>query len=255
MQIKRRFLIFSLLLLTFIGSAEQPGSAATLDALPRVNIVKRRTVIVRKGKVARDFPERKRAVVSYPVINGPKNSEVLNKIRAALDFPNIFGSSLKEYQEDAWLTDFDYKVNYNQNYILDLTFTQSGVGAYPDTQTKHFAFNLRNGELLKASDVFNADGLDMLAYRVNEILQVEIKKIIMDNPEIKGDAEQMFGALEFKVGNLDDFAVSAKGLTFLYDAEFPHAIRAVQPGGRYYFPYAQIRNYIKRDGPLGVFVR
>jgi hypothetical protein len=255
MQTKRGFWLCSLLLLTFIGSTERPGDAAILDGPSRVNIVKRRTVITRKGKVARDFPERRRAVVSYPVIAGPKNSEVLNKIRAALDFPNIFGSSLKEYQEDAWLTDFGYRVNYNQNYILDLTFTQSGVGAYPDTQTKHFAFNLKNGELLKAADAFNSDALDQLAYQVNQTLQVEIKKIIKDNPDIKGDSDQLFGALEFKVGNLDDFSVNAKGVTFLYDAEFPHAIQAVQPEGRYFFSYAQLKPYIKRDGPLGVFIR
>jgi hypothetical protein len=250
-----RYLSFSFLLLSCVAYTALPAGASTSDSAPSVVIAPRRIVLVRTGRVARDFPERKRAVVLYPVIRGPKNSAVLNKIRALLDFKNIFGSSLAEYREDAWLTDFGYKVNYNRNYILDITFTQSGVGAYPDTQTKHFAINLKTGELLKAADAFNSDALDQLAYQVNQMLQVEIKKIIKDHPDIKGDSDQLFGALEFKASNLDDFSVSNRGVTFLYDAGFPHVVQAVEPDGRYFFSYAQLKPYIKRGGPLGVFIR
>jgi hypothetical protein len=52
---------------------------------------------------------------------------------------------------------------YNENYLLDITFQQSGVGAYPDTQTKHFLINLRNGLVTKAVDGFNPDSLATLA--------------------------------------------------------------------------------------------
>ena len=61
--------------------------------------------------------------------------------------------------------------------------------------------------------------------------------------------------LEFKPENLDEFQVGAKGLTFLYDAGYPHAIQAFEPTGRYFFNYSELKSYIKRDGLLGQFVQ
>ena len=59
------------------------------------------------------------------------------------------------------------------------------------------------------------------------------------------------GELKFDVNNLDEFSVNDQGVTFLYDAGFPHAIRALQPDGENFFSYAELRPYIKRNGPLG----
>ncbi|HYJ45302.1 MAG TPA: hypothetical protein VEV81_01725, partial [Pyrinomonadaceae bacterium] len=236
----RRWLL-PLLLLTLSGSAR----AAAPEGLPRVVIERRRVVIVRTGKLAREFPERKRAILFYPVVQGPKDSEVLQRVRAILDFKNIFDTSLAEYRQDTWLTDFDYKVNYNQNYILDITFTQSGVGAYPDTQTKHFAINLRNGELMKAADAFDSSSLETLAALVDKRLQAEVRQIIKANPKEKGDAQDLFREVKFKTADLDDFSVGARGITFLYDAGFPHVVQALEPVGRYFFSYAQLKPYIK----------
>jgi hypothetical protein len=248
-----RSLILLLLLVAADGYAALPSFAAVPDGLPRVIIQKRRVVLVRTGKIAREFPEKRRAVVFYPIISGPKDSEVLRKVRAILDFKNIFGSSLAEYRQDAWLTDFDYKVNYNQNYILDITFTQSGIGAYPDTQTKHFAINLRNGELIKAADAFDASSLDTLAALVDKKLQAEVRQIKKDNSG--EDSQDLFKDVKFKTSDLDDFSISNRGITFLYDAGFPHVVQALEPGGQYFFSYAQLKPHLKRDGSLAMFIR
>jgi hypothetical protein len=48
--------------------------------------------------------------------------------------------------------------------------------------------------------------------------------------------------------------VGRTGITFLYDAGFPHAIKAFEPQGKYFFTYAELKLYIKRDGPLGQFI-
>jgi hypothetical protein len=229
--------------------------AATSDGVPSVVIQKRRIVLVRTGKFIRDFPERKRAVVNYPVVVGPKNSTVLRKIRALFDFKNIFGSSLAEYRTETWLSEFDYKVNYNRNYILDITFMQDGIGAYPDTHKKHFAINLRNGELIKAADAFDSSSLDALAALVDKKLQTENQETIRDSGDDRETARDLLKDLKFQASNLDEFSVSDKGITFLYDAEFPHAVQALQPVGEYFFSFAELKSYIKRDGPLGVFVR
>ena len=247
-------LVLPLLLIMSVGYAARHALAAVPDSMPRVLIEKRRIVIVRTGKITREFPEKKRAVLFYPVVKGSKDSEVLRRVRAILDFKNIFGSSLAEYRQGDWLTDFDYKVNYNQNYILDITFTESGSGAYPDTHTKHFAINLRNGELIKAADAFDSSSLNTLVALVDRKLQAEVRQILKENRDEK-DAQDLFKEVKFKRSDLDDFSIGSRGVTFLYDAGFPHVIQALQPNGRYFFSYAQLKSYIKRDGPLAFFIR
>jgi hypothetical protein len=255
LQITMRYLILSLLLFTSVTYAASPAATSTSDALPSIVIQKRRIVLVRTGKLVRDFPARKRAIVSYPVVVGPKNSVVLRKVRALFDFKNIFDTSLAEYRADTWLSDFDYKVNYNRNFILDITFMQEGMGAYPDTHTKHFAINLRNGELIKATDAFDSSSLDGLAALVDKKLQTENQETIRDSGGERETARDLLKDLKFKASDLDEFSISDKGITFLYDAGFPHAVQALQPVGQYFFSFAELKPYIKRDGPLGMFVR
>jgi hypothetical protein len=250
-----RRLILSMLLLASLGYAASPVAAVVPDSMPSVVIQKRRIVLVRTGKIARDFPERKRAIVSYPVIKGPVNSAVLRRVRSMLGIKNIFGSSLAEYRSDAWLSEFDYKVNYNRDYILDITFTQDGVGAYPSGSSKHFAINLKDGSLIRAKDVFNPSALDTLTRLVDKKLQAEIQQTIKDNPNDRESAVSLLKDLKFGRSNLDDFSISDKGLTFLYDAEFPHVVQALQPVGEYFFSYAELKPYIKREGLLGMFIR
>lgn len=256
LQISMRYLTLSLMLLAIISCAASPAAVASKsDGVPSVVIQKRRIVLVRTGKFVRDFPERKRAVVSYPFIVGPKNSPVLRKVRALFDFKNIFDTSLAEYRADTWLSEFDYKVNYNRNFILDITFMQDGIGAYPDTHTKHFAINLRNGELIKAADAFNSSSLDALAEMVDKKLQTENQETIRDSGEDRETAKDLLKDLKFKASDLDEFSISDKGITFLYDAGFPHAVQALQPVGEYFFSFAELKSHIKRDGALGMFVR
>lgn len=244
------------LLLFSTGYAVQRTVSTTRD--DRVTIRSRRVVLVRTDEHARQFPEKSKATVIYPVVLGPKDSHVLGRVRAILEIKNVFGSSLDEYRDDGWLTEFGYKVNYNRNYILDITFTQSGMGAYPDEHTKHFLINLRNGRLIKRSDVFIADKLEELASLVDAQLQKELKDIARENVSTMSEYMEFVaesqGELRFAASHLDEFSVSARGITFLYDAGFAHAVKAFEPRGQYFFKYSKLKPYIKRDGVLGQFV-
>lgn len=239
-------------LLSFSGYSAQPARAEGKPTDDRVIIKRRRIVLVRPRSLAKEFPHRKTAVVIYPVVSGLSNPAALRRVRTALDFKNIFGSSLDEYRNDTWLSEFSYVVNYNKDYMLDITFEQSGSGAYPDDQSKHFLFNLKDGSVIKATDVFERGKRASLAAIVDRQLQNEIKQIIKDNGEDAGDAHD---SLKFEVSNLDDFSVGPKGVTFLYDAGFPHVIKALEPVGRYFVSYAKLSEYIKGDGLLGRFKR
>ena len=236
-------------------------AAGAQAADDRAVVGRKRVVIVRTGRLARQFPERRRAVVNLPVVSGLP-PQVLRKVRAALDLKNVFQTSLEEYKQDAWLEELDFKVNYNRRHILDISFWQSGTGAYPDTHHAHFAISLRTGDVLKAQDVFEPAALYALAALAHEKLRAEVAeqvKVVEQDKELDAEGrdavkEQLSG-LAFGVEHLDNFMVGDKGVTFLYDAGFPHVIQALEPDGRYFFTYAQLAPYVRRDGPLGAFVK
>lgn len=258
-----KFFALFLLLPAFSASAVRPVVANVASREDSVIIEKRRIVLVRRGKFVRDFPDRRRAVINYPFIrSGPSSAAVLRKVRSSLEFKNIFGTSLAEYRADTWLSEFDYEVNYNRNFILDITFMQSGIAAYPDTHTKHFAISLKTGDVIKARDVFKAAALRSLAELVDRKLQQEInetRRDVLQQPdttaEEKQSLQEQFSQLKFQPENLDEFSISDKGITFLYDAGFPHVIQALEPVGKYFFSYAELRSFIRPEGQLGIFVR
>ncbi len=250
-------LVYPLLLLfsLVISSPAQVSHSADTGA---VVIQKKTAVLVRKGKFVKDYPDRRTAKISYPVIKGGvSNPSVLAKVRSLLTLKNIFDTSLAEYRSDTWLSELDYKINYNKNFILDITFRQEGVAAYPDSQEKHLAINLRTGNLIKALDVFKAASLQALADLVNKKLQAEIQETIAQvNQDKSLDANEresvpgLFEGLKIEISNLDDFKIDDNGLTFLYDAGFPHVVQAYQPVGEYKFSYEELRPYLIRvDAP------
>ncbi|HKR58582.1 MAG TPA: hypothetical protein VJS64_02525 [Pyrinomonadaceae bacterium] len=227
----------------------------------RAIIQRRRIVVVRDADVAKHFPNRKTALVTYPVVSG-LSPQTLRKVRALLSFKNIFDYSLAEYRSDPWLSEFSYVVNHNANSLLDITFTQSGMAAYPDEQSKHFLIDLNSGKALIATDVFETDTLTVLATAIDEKLQREITELRKENAgstdrdaDEKVSVNDAYDILKFESKDLDNFSVSDAGITFLYDAGFPHVIRALEPKGRYFFSYAELRPVIKTTGPLGQFVR
>ncbi|HEV2704900.1 MAG TPA: hypothetical protein VGV59_03190 [Pyrinomonadaceae bacterium] len=258
----RRCLGTYLTILVLCAGAAASQAAARAQAADRVALENKRVVLVRTGRLARQFPERRTAVVNYPFVKSFPDRAVLHKLRAMLLVQNIFETSLAQYRQDAWLTEFDYVVNYNKHHILDISFYQSGVGAYPDTHTRHFAISLKTGEMLRARDVFRAETLETLAGLVNARLRAEVKQIsdeISRDTDIDADAKdavkETLSELRFTVENLDEFMVDERGVTFMFDAGFPHVIEALEPEGDYLFSYAQLAPYIKRDGLLQRFVR
>ena len=258
-----RFLSIGLLLLLFSASVSltQVQQVAAQAGTDRAVVRPRTVVIIRRRSLIKDVPEKKRATVTYPVISGLKDAAVLRRVQAILQVKNVFDSSIADYRDSHWLTEFSYKVNYNKNSILDITFTQDGVGAYPDTQTRHFAINLKNGNVIKASEAFINSSLPTLRSMLDGKLHGELKEILESLKDSKSDPEDVRIAKEaqepqgYTIENLDDFEIGAKGITFLYDAGYPHVIQAFEPTGRYFFSYSELKPFIKREGPLGQFIQ
>lgn len=250
----RRLCILLSVPLLLVNAYAQPRSPARAD---RVIIVPKQIVIVRSGEFVRRVPGRKKATIRYPFVSGLRDQKVLSKVRALLNFEKIFDTSLKEYREFNWLDEFDYEVNYNADYLLDITFTQFGTSAYPDSQSRTIVINLRTGNVLKARDIFVEEKFTELARAVDEKLQTEVAELIQaaktneDGPSIV----EALKDLKFEVKNLDDLSISKDGVTFLYDVGFPHVHQAYEPVGRYLFSYSTLKPFVKPGGPLAPFVK
>jgi hypothetical protein len=183
-------------------------------------------------------------------------------VREILRIENIFEYSMNDYEQDAWLTEFNYKINYNANHIFDVTFTQSGMAAYPDTQTRHMAIDLTRGALIKSVDVFEARSFKELASVINEKLQIELRQL---SARVKSRADleaaernsllEAFEDVKFETANLDNFSINSKGVTFLYDLGLPFQHQAFEPRGQYFIPYTELKPYMKSDSLLAQFVR
>jgi hypothetical protein len=232
--------------------------------LPNVEVSDRvlvtaQTVTLRRGKPGEEPGYRQTAQVQYPRLSGLKDPAVLEKVQAAVSLKTIIGQSLAEIRaellENYWLTDIGYKVNYNQNFLLDLTYTIEGVGAYPSQYEKHVTVDLKAGKKLRSHDVFKRELLGTIAMKVDKIMQAEmaeaIAKVEKDGEDIRPYANQA----KFRIKQVDDFEINDQGVTFRYDFGFPHVIKAYEPAGRYFFTYAQLKSYIRPDGPLEQFVK
>jgi hypothetical protein len=249
---KKLILAFSLMLV-----------GASVSFAQIVTITPKKTVYTRKGKVS--LKEKRTFVVTYPVVTGAIPAATKKKLANTINYWRVFETSLREnLTEYDWLSGLSYEVNYNKNGILDIALMQEGSGAYPSGRTVHLVVDLKTGEQIKFKDAFKTDSLGKLAAMVNAKLEVEKKEIIklIDKGEFGESSEpnemdplkEQVGGLSFTAKTFDEFSISDKGVTFIYDAGFPHVIKAAQPDGRYFFTWAELKPFIKPAGLLGRFV-
>lgn len=227
-----------------------------------VKITPKRTVY--KRTVKQDQKEKRTFVVTYPVVSGAMPTANRKKLENTISYWRVFEMTLQESQSDTWLSDLYYKVNYNKNGILDIALTQEGSAAYPDSSTVDLVVDLKTGEQVKFKDVFKTDSLDAFAKMVDKKLSVEKTAVIRridkgefgeNGKEADDSLKEQLGTLSFTAETFKEFSVGDKGVTIIYDAGFPHVIQAAQPDGRYFFSWAQVKTFIRRDGLLGKFIR
>jgi hypothetical protein len=185
------------------------------------------------------------------------NPVIAKKIETTISYEKIFDFNLKdEIGEIQWLEEASYTVDYNKNDILGVTLSMMGTGAYPSEASQPVVVNLETGERVLAKDVFVK--LSDLATKGKQTQAAEIKRSIVEIKKENPDEENpalLFETADFTVANLDRFSVSDKGITFWYDYGFPHIIQALQPEGRFFFSWTELKAFIKPDGLLARFNR
>ncbi len=199
---------------------------------------------------------KKTFAVIRPNIKGV-NSVIAKKVETAISYEKNFEFNVQEeINEIQWLEEANYEIDYNKNGILGVTLTVIGSGAYPSEYSKPVIVNLKTGEKILAKNAFVK--LSELAAKGKVAQKAEIKRAIVEIKKENSDEENpasLFENSDFTVKNLDEFTVSDKGITFWYDYGFPHVIQALEPAGRYFFSWVQLKPFIKRAGLLARFVR
>lgn len=247
MRIIIKSLTFSALLLTSwppYAQAAAPGSVG----------IEKQTVRLKRA----DAEEwKKEAVLHFPVFKGPADPDLRRRIQEAAGLKAGTDNSLEEWKADesSWLDEIDYEVRYNRNSILNLIYTVSGSGAYPDSFSTSLVIDLETGKRLTAVDLFNRASLEALATRLNQALNADVEATRRKwGDDWKGADEEVKNA-RFDVDHLDDFTIDNRGLTFHYDFGFPHVAKAMSPKGSYLLSWKELAPYIDPQGPLGIFLR
>lgn len=234
--------------------------AATLISLFSASAFAQSVVITPK-KVTYNRPaaiDLKSFDVTYPKVKAA-TSALSKKIENTLNYEKVFpGLHFKEqFNKYANLSEADYEIKYNKHNLLVINLWYIAVTSYPTGFGSTVVVNLETGERIRPRDVFT--NLNGLAAMVNKSQQAEIKKAREDykkDPENADfDGSDYFKNARITVRNLEEFSINDKGVTFLYDYEFPHIVLALQPDGKYFYSWAQLKPYIKRGSLLQKFVR
>jgi len=200
----------------------------------------------------------KEALIHAPVVQGVPDESLRSRIQDSVGLKAGTDETLEEWKADFedswWLDEIEYKVGYNRNFLLNLIYTVSGTGAYPDSFSKSLVVDLRTGKPLAAKDLFKSASLEALAARLNRELKADVEAT-RRKWGADWDGEEEVKNARFDVAHLDDFTLGERGINFHYDFGFPHVIKALEPRGTYFLSWKQLAPYIDTKGPLGVFPR
>ena len=226
----------------------------SIPALSQSIIITPKKITYKRPKPFQNF--KKSFVVIRPQVKAATSS-ISRKIEAAINYEKNNNFNLKdEMGEFQWLEEASYEVKYNKNGLLDIVLMSEGSAAYPSAIIKEIVIDTKTGSHLTAADVFV--NLKSLAAKVKNAQKLEMKKAIA---EIKKDEpdydnpEELFAGANFTIKNLDDFSVSDKGVTFLYDYAFVHAVQALQPDGNFFYSWTELKPFIKSNGKFNKFIR
>ena len=190
-------------------------------------------------------------VMIRPVVTGLR-PPILKKIRKELELKKVLNEQYMFYKNH-YMFGFDYRVTYNRNYILAITFSWN---AYFADHEKAVAFDLRDGSLIKPEDLFHEDRVPELVKLIDQKLQAELQQMIRDregNIEFAWKAEN--ATLRVTSDDLVEFAISDKGITFFYDPHFSHQRAWAEPEGRYFFTYSELKSFLKPKSVVSQFVK
>ncbi len=241
---KTKLFLISVLIIIFSSIAFAQNKSVTLTS--------KKVTYQRTGE---DVPDHKKTFeVNYPLISGISDIKIKNNIENTIDYWKNFDTNLDEnLGEYYWLESLEYSVNYNNNSIFDIELIMEGSGAYPSTSVKTLVIDLNTGKRVAVADLFTDIG--QLLVKIDAAQRAEITKAKAEAKKQGEDIKSYLSNSNNKINKLEEFSIDENGVIFIFDYGFPHAAKALEPDGRYFFTWAELKPLIKRDGLLGQFVR
>jgi len=237
------FLVLLVLVVPSLSTQDQPKSTTYDD---HAIVTPRRTQrTYGKGE------DRSTEVSIQPVVTGLR-PPVLKRVRRALEMKNVLGSFIYNgMYKGSGMFGYEYRVTYNRNYILSINFTYN---AYFAEHSRQLTFDLRDGRLLKTNDLFIEERMQDLVKLVDQKLRKEIEEIVRGD-DLRRYRLESQGPLTVTADDLDEFGIDDKGITIFYKAGFHHTAKSVEPEGRYFFKYSELKDYLKPGSVVSQFIK
>lgn len=243
-----------MLMILGLTACEQRAPAAEAAGVQVVRVEK-------KSEVVRD-EEGEEILIHTPVFHGISDPAVLKTLHdsIAAGVRDATGSSPGEWKAEAgtWLIEVDYEVTYHRHDLLSLAYVVAGMGAYPDEMDAYVVADLKTGRRLTAKDLFKSQ--EELAAKLERMRAAAVERATQENrarvEQNEMTEEDLVAAMDpakqmrFGVENLDTFRLDENGVTFIFDFDYPHARKALEPSGELFLSYEELRPYVKPEGPL-----
>jgi hypothetical protein len=211
--------------------------------------------------------------VEYPQLSGSvdPNYEKFNQTVRSLITRKVsdFKKEMTPTAEDTATPDFesspsdvsmdsDISVSYGvalaKDDLISIEFTVSSYSAgaaHPNSYTEVVNFDLKNGKLLKLTDLFQPGSkyLQTLSGYCIQALTKQAKEAGDTNP----DEDWIKKGAAPELTNYDNWSITKKGLGITFD---PYQVGSYAAGPQYVLvPYSALKEIIKPDGPVGQFVK
>jgi hypothetical protein len=228
------------------------ASLASTEYFAQSVVVTPRKTVYRRPKPLHQF--KRTFTIRRPIITAATPA-LSRKITAVISPEKVLDINIREETtEYQWLEEADYKILFNRDGVLCIEQWMTGTAAYPDSVTKRVVVDIKSGNTVAISDVF--EDLPTLAVEIKKAQTAEIAKAreeMKSDPDARPD--DLFSETDFKVDDFGEFSVSSTGVTFYYDYGFPHVLEAHQPPGEFRFTWGQLKPFIRADGLLARFIR
>lgn len=215
------------------------GKASAIEIKRKNYKIKRKNTLEHKALVEISLPEfkkiePKRAQQLYQAIGMSAPVKELAKIK-------------HELQEDTWLDARYFIITLNQDDIVQFTLATEGSGAYPSASLEYRAIDVRQGKRIMAQDLFKPASFPALIKLIDRKMKQAQQQSLKQHPDEKEALTMLYQEVKLKKEDLDNMVISSKGIAFVYEYGFPHAIKALTPDDQYFFSYAELMPYLKKD--------
>jgi hypothetical protein len=189
------------------------------------------------------------ATYRLPLVSGVApgwiGTRISGRATALAFYDQTLNQTIAEYKKNGYgVTSVNYEVPYNDKGIVNLTILTETSQAYPDHFEHYALFDLRNGVLLTADDLWTKASKPRLVALLQKHLDGNIAEAVAD-PDSDLTAEMLKDSGNAKVNDetLQSITIQKQGVVFTHQFNFPHAIEAAEPSGTLSLTWSELKPF------------